>query len=78
MVLPGKHCHITRLGVGGAKVMFNSVMQDGDIAVDVRVTELVTLVDTGSGALLCAVKRSFDFSQKLKIRLPGLCCAVLS
>lgn len=36
--------------------MFNPVTQSSDIVVDMWVVEVVAFVDTGSGALLSAVK----------------------
>ncbi|ESG57182.1 hypothetical protein SEEM162_13159 [Salmonella enterica subsp. enterica serovar Senftenberg str. 316235162] len=40
--------------------MFYPAAQGGDIAVDTRIVKVIALVDIGSGALLGAVKRSFD------------------
>lgn len=46
--------------------MFNPVMQDGDIAVDAWVIEIVALIDAGSGALLGTVERGFDLVKLVK------------
>lgn len=55
-VLPNKRRRISRLSAGGGEVMFNPATQSGDIAVDTRIVEVVTPVDTGSGAFLGAVE----------------------